>query len=39
MDLLARTAPVDSEIINENWVATDSEIINETISTVDAWIH
>jgi hypothetical protein len=31
--------PVDSEIVNENWVIADSEIINETASTGDPWIH
>jgi len=39
MDSSAHTTPIDSEIINENWVATDSEIINETASTADAWIR
>jgi len=38
MDSLARVAPVDSEIFNENWIITDSEIINETTYTADAWI-
>jgi len=32
-------SPIDSEIVNENWVAADSEIITETASTGDKWIH
>jgi len=39
MDSSAHTTPIDSEIINENWVAADSEIINETASTADVWIR
>jgi hypothetical protein len=39
MDSTAQTAPLDSEISNENGVATDSEIITETASTGDAWIR
>ena len=39
MDSTAQTAPVDSEIINENWVTVDLEILNETASTDDAWIR
>ena len=39
MDSLAHTAPVDLEIINENWVVVDSEIVNKTASMADAWIR
>jgi hypothetical protein len=38
MDSSARAAPVDSEIVNKNWIIIDSEIINETTYTADAWI-
>jgi len=38
MDSSAHTTPVDSEIVNENWVATDLEIVIETASRNDAWI-
>jgi hypothetical protein len=34
----ARTVPVDSVIVTENWVADDLEIITETLSTAEAWI-
>jgi hypothetical protein len=30
MDSLARTTPVDSEIVNENYVAADSEIDSDS---------
>jgi len=38
MDSSAHTAPVDSEIINENWVAANSEIINENSIAADSEI-
>jgi hypothetical protein len=38
MDSSASTTPVDSEIVNENWVASDLEIINEGASKGNAWI-
>jgi hypothetical protein len=39
MDSTVQRAYMGSEIINENWVATDSEIINQPASTGDAWIR
>jgi hypothetical protein len=36
---LAPAAPVDSEIVNENWVVADSAIITETPFKGDAWIQ
>jgi len=39
VDSSAPTAPVDSELVNENSGAADSEIINEIISSGEAWIH
>jgi hypothetical protein len=39
MDSSASTAPVDSEIVNENWVALDSEIINEGAFKGNTWIR
>jgi len=39
MDLSVHPATVDSEIVNESWVAVNSEIINVTDSTADAWIR
>jgi hypothetical protein len=39
VDLSARTAPVDSEIVNKNGFAADLEIINETTSKGEAWIR
>jgi hypothetical protein len=39
MDLSAHTAPVESEIVEENWVVADSKIITETASRVDTWIR
>jgi hypothetical protein len=37
MDSKVQTAPVGSEIIIENWDATESEIFTETACTADAW--
>ena len=39
VDSLAPTAFVESEIVNDNWVAAESEIITETPSKGDAWIQ
>jgi 1,2-phenylacetyl-CoA epoxidase PaaB subunit len=39
VDSLAPTAFVESEIVNDNWVAAESEIITETPSKGDAWIR
>jgi hypothetical protein len=39
MDSEVLAAPVDSEIVNENWATTVSEIVNETDSKADAWIR
>jgi hypothetical protein len=39
MDSSTRTAPIDSEILKENWVARDSVIITETGFRAYTWIH
>ena len=39
MDSEVLAAPVDSEIVNENWATTVSEIVNETDSKADTWIR
>jgi hypothetical protein len=39
MDSSVHTTPVDSEIVNENGVATTSEIITQTVSGADTWIR
>ena len=38
MDSSDHTAPVDSQIVKENWVAAHSEIAPETTFRGDAWI-
>jgi hypothetical protein len=39
VDSLTPTAPVDLEIVNENWVVVASEILTETTSIGNAWIR
>jgi len=38
MDLSAHTAPIDLEIVKENWVASHSKIASKTAFRGDAWI-
>jgi hypothetical protein len=39
MDSLAHLAPVESEIVKENWVTADLVFITETVFRADAWIR
>jgi hypothetical protein len=39
MDLSVHTAPVESEIVEKNYVVADLKIITEIASRADTWIR